>query len=188
MPAISAPRPTSGDVCVLILDDHRYIEGLLRDLRLGVEDRAALRAALSAALVSHSEAEESEVYGRLRKAATPVTGEEVEHGHEEHAEGTAAMLELLDCRGLHTQKFQDALLKLSAYLSHHFAEEEATILGPALTDVPEKTRRDIGARWLAARGELLDSDCGATENVRRIVEADRERGVIPTELPKQPDD
>lgn len=188
MPAISAPRPTSGDICVLILDDHRYMEALLRDLRLGVDDRAALRAALSAALISHSEAEESEVYGRLQKAAPPVTGEEVEHGHEEHAEGTAAMLELLDCKGLDTQKFEDALLKLSAYLNHHIAEEEATILGPALKDVPEKTRRDIGARWLAARGKLLDSDCGAIDNVRRIVEADRKRGVVPEELPKQPDD
>ena len=90
------------------------------------------------------------MYGRLSRAADAVGEEEVEHGHEEHAEGTAALLELLECKGVTTKKFDDALEKLSAYVNHHIAEEELTILGPALADVPEKRRREVGAARLKA--------------------------------------
>lgn len=182
------PRPTSGDICALILDDHRTMESLLRDLRLGVEDRSATRAAFAAMLVAHSESEEQAAYEKLTQAAADVGQHEVEHGHEEHAEGTAALLELLECKGVTTKKFEDALEKVSAYVNHHFAEEELTILGPAIATVPEQTRRSIGAQWLAVRGKLLDDDCGSLENVRAIVERDRARGVIPKELPDQPRD
>lgn len=182
------PRPSSGDIITLILDDHRWMEALMRDLRIGACDRAAARAALSATLIAHSEAEEKAVYGRLAAGADEVGQEEVEHGHEEHAEGTAAMLELLECKGTDTQKFEDALEKVSAYLNHHFAEEEITILGPALRDLPEKRRRDIGSAWLAARSTLLDDDCGNIATVRALVEAARQEGVLDGELPDQPED
>ncbi len=188
MPGPTLPRPTSGDICALILDDHRTMESLLRDLRLGVQDRAATRAAFAAMLVAHSESEEQAAYGKLKQAAADVGQHEVEHGHEEHAEGTAALLELLECKGLDTKKFEDALEKVSAYVNHHFAEEELTILGPAIATVPERTRRTIGGQWLAARGALLDADCGSVENVRAIVERDRAKGVVPEELPDQPQD
>ncbi|QQS02470.1 MAG: hemerythrin domain-containing protein [Austwickia sp.] len=188
MSDFSIPRPTSGDIVTLILDDHRWMEALLRDLRLGVCDREAARAAFAATLVAHSEGEERAVYGRLQASADDVGQEEVEHGHEEHAEGLAALLELMECKGLTTKKFEDALEKLSAYINHHLAEEEVTILGPALREVPEKRRRDIGAAWLAARGELLDAGCGSLTQVRELVAAARKAGVIPAELPDQPED
>lgn len=164
------------------------MESLLRDLRLGVEDRAATRAAFSAVLVAHSESEERAVYGRLKRTAADVGQEEVEHGHEEHAEGMAALLELLECKGLATKKFEDAVEKVSAYVNHHFAEEELSIIGPALRSVPEQTRRAIGAEWLTVRGELLDGDCGSLESVRAIVARDRADGVIPGDLPDRPED
>lgn len=182
------PRPTSGDICALLLDDHRAIESLLRDLRLGVEDRAAARAAFANLLIAHAEAEEKAVYGRLAGKAADVGEHEVEHGHEEHAEGNAALLELLECTGLDTKKFEKALEKVSSYINHHLAEEELTIIGPALASVSEATRRDIGARWVAVRSELLDADCGAIDNVRRIVAAAKKDGLIPDELPAQPQD
>lgn len=188
MPGPALPRPTSGDICALILDDHRTMESLLRDLRLGVEDRAATRAAFSAMLIAHSESEEQAVYGKLKRSAADVGQHEVEHGHEEHAEGTSALLELLECKGLKTKKFEDALEKVSAYVNHHFAEEEITILGPAIAGVPEQTRRAIGAEWLAVRGGLLDADCGSVQNVRAIVERDRAEGLVPEDLPDRPQD
>ena len=51
------PRPTSGDVVELILEDHRLFESLLRDLRDATADREAARATLSAVLIAHGEAE-----------------------------------------------------------------------------------------------------------------------------------
>ncbi len=188
LPVRALPRPTSGDICALILDDHRTMESLLRDLRLGVDDRTAYRAAFSALLVAHSEAEERAVYGTLKRSAPEVGEHEVEHGHEEHAEGTAALLELLECKGANTKKFEDALEKVSSYVNHHFAEEELTILGPVMKTVPEQTRRTIGADWLVVRGELLDKDCGSIDNVRRMVQEHRAQGLIPEHLPDQPQD
>lgn len=188
MTDFSIPRPSSGDIITLLLDDHRWMEALLRDLRIGAGDRDAARAAFAATLVAHSEGEEQAVYGRLVASADEVGPEEAEHGHEEHAEGLAALLELMECKGLTTKKFEDALEKLSAYINHHFAEEEITILGPALRDLPEKRRREIGAAWLAARGDMLDAGCGSIDQVRELVAAARKAGVIPAELPDQPED
>lgn len=187
MSHITLPRPTSGDIVTLILDDHRVMESLLRDLRIGAVDRETTRSTLAAALVAHAEAEEQAVYGRFAAASPEVGEEEVEHGHEEHAEGHAALLELMECKGLQTQKFEDALEKLSAYLYHHIVEEEISILGPALADLSEARRREIGSAWLQLRTELLDSDCGRIEHVRELVEEARHAGVVPEELPEQPE-
>ena len=59
------PRPTTGDVVDLILDDHRLFEDLLRQLRDATADREAARSALAAVLVAHGEAEEAKVYPSL---------------------------------------------------------------------------------------------------------------------------
>ena len=91
------PRPTTGDVVDLILDDHRLFEDLLRQLRDATADREAARSALAAVLVAHGEAEEAEVYPALvRKDA--IEADEAEHGEHEHAEGNEALLALLECR------------------------------------------------------------------------------------------
>jgi hemerythrin superfamily protein len=169
MTDVHIPRPTSGDVVEVILDDHRLFESLLRDLRDATADREAARVAISAVLIAHGEAEEAEVYPNLvRKKA--IDDEEAEHGEEEHAEGNEKLLALLECAATDTQKFDDAVEELATALNHHIGEEEQTILNPARTEVSEQVRRDLGAKFLAARSTHLDADCGSIENVRRIVQ------------------
>ena len=171
------PRPTEGDVVELILDDHRLFEELLRHLRDVEADRAAARAALADAVVAHGEAEESEVYPQLRRKDA-ISAHDEHHGEEEHAEGNEALLELLECKGTDTQKFDDAVEKLATALMHHIGEEEQTILNPAKTDVSEQVRTELGAKWTAMRNTLLDDGCGSVENVRRIVERDKKEGLL----------
>jgi hemerythrin superfamily protein len=65
----SVPAPTTGDVVDLILDDHRWFEEAMRELRLDTRDREPVRADLSAVLVAHAEAEEAKVYPTLRLGA-----------------------------------------------------------------------------------------------------------------------
>ena len=77
------PRPVSGDVVDLILDDHRLFETLLREMRDSTADRAGARAAFADVLVAHGEAEEQEVYPRLKRRTEDVGEHEVEHGEEE---------------------------------------------------------------------------------------------------------
>ena len=172
------PRPTNGDVVDLILDDHRLFEALLRDLRDATADREAARAALSAVLIAHGEAEESKVYANLRRKHA-IGAHEAEHGEEEHAEGNEALLALLECKGTDTQKFDDAVEDLATALNHHIGEEEQTILNPARTDVSEDVRQDLGVKWATERNRLLEAGAGSVTNVREIVARAHQEGLLP---------
>jgi len=172
---IDLGRPTAGDVLDLITDDHRLFERLLAQLRDTTQDRDAVRRAFADVLIAHGEAEEELVYPVLRKKAAEVGEHEVEHGHEEHAEGNQALLRVLELKGTDTQAFSDAVEELSNLVAHHIAEEEISIISPSRESVSERVRADLGAKWAARRNELIDQGCGREENVRRIVaEAERE--------------
>ncbi|HSP59723.1 MAG TPA: hemerythrin domain-containing protein [Ornithinimicrobium sp.] len=175
------PRPVSGDVVDLILEDHRLFESLMREMRDSTADRAGARAAFADVLIAHGEAEEEEVYPRLKRRTEDVGEHEVEHGEEEHAEINEALLALLECVGTDTQKFDDAVEAMNEVLQHHLTEEELTILNPAREDVAEEERRALGEKFLAARGTQLDQGCGSLENVRRIVEEARREGLLAPE-------
>lgn len=158
------------DVVDLILADHRRFEELLRDVRSVDADREAALGELSAILVAHAEAEEKEVYPTLRSKSDDVTGEEVEHGSEEHAEGHEALLEVLEIGDPDAEGFGEAVEELTKALAHHLDEEERTILNPAREDVDDVTRERLGKAFLEVRQRQLDDDCGDIENVRRLVE------------------
>jgi len=158
----------------LIIDDHRRFERLLRQLRDGTQNRDAVRRAFADVLIAHGIAEEEIVYPVLRRRAADIGRHEIHHGHEEHAEGNAALLGVLELKGTDTQAFTDAVEELSNLVAHHLAEEELTIISPARTEVGERTRRDLGERWAARRNELIDQGCGSLASVRRVV-ADAER-------------
>ena len=177
---IDLGRPIQGDVVELILDDHRLFEALLRDLRDATADREAARAALSAALIAHGEAEEEKVYEQLRRKHA-IDAHEAEHGEEEHAEGNEKLLALLECKGTDTDKFDDAVEELATALNHHIGEEEQTILNPAREEVSQEVREELGAAWATRRNELLDDDCGSEENVRTIVGKAHEDGLLPAD-------
>lgn len=175
------PRPVSGDVVDLILDDHRTLESLMREMRDSTADRAAAREAFAHLLVAHGEAEEEQVYPRLEKRTEDVDEEEVHHGEQEHAEINEALLALLECAGTDTQKFDDAVEKMNEILQHHITEEELTILNPAREEIAEDERRTLGEKFVVARSEQLDAGPGTVDNVRRLVEEAHEKGLLPAE-------
>ncbi|WP_122261487.1 hemerythrin domain-containing protein [Ornithinimicrobium cerasi] len=175
------PRPVSGDVVDLILEDHRLFESLMREMRDSTADRAAAREAFADVLVAHGEAEEHQVYPRLEKRTEDVDAEEVHHGEEEHAQINEALLALLEARGTDTQKFEDAVEKMNEVLQHHLTEEELSILNPAREEVPEAERRSLGEAFLKARSEHLDERAGSVENVRRLVQEAHDKGLLPAE-------
>ena len=174
------PRPTNGDVVELILDDHRFFEALLRDLRDATAEREAARATLAAVLIAHGEAEEAKVYASLKRKDA-ITAHEAEHGEEEHAEGNEALLALLECKGTDTQKFDDAVEDLATALNHHIGEEEQTILNPARTEVSEEVRQDLGVKWVTERNRLLEAGVGTLTNVREIVARAHKEGLLPAD-------
>src|SRR5690349_4251360 len=107
--AIDLGRPVEGDGIELITDDHRLFERLLAQLRDTTQDLDAVRQAFADVLIAHGEAEEELVYPVLRRAAADIGEHEIEHGHEEHAEGNEALLAVLELKGTDTQAFADAV-------------------------------------------------------------------------------
>ena len=175
------PRPVSGDVVDLILEDHRLFESLMREMRDSTADRAGARQAFADVLVAHGEAEESHVYPRLEKKTEGVGEHEAHHGEEEHAEINEALLALLECKGTDTQKFDDAVERMNEVLQHHITEEELTILNPAREEVPDEERATLGEAFLRARSEHLDAGAGSLDNVRRLVQEAHEAGLLPAD-------
>ncbi len=169
------PRPTEGDVVELILDDHRLFEELLRQIRDETQDRIRLRQVLAQVLVAHAEAEEQEVYPRLRHHDA-IGSAEVRHSSQEHDEGHEALLQLLEVEHPRSEEFSRAVHELSERVSHHLDEEERDILNPARTDVDDATRAQLGAAFAAARSKQLDRDCGSVDNVRRLVQPSGQGG------------
>ena len=168
--SIEIPRPESGDVVELILEDHRLFETLLRELRNDQNDRGALLAQLSALLMAHGDAEESRVYPQLERKDA-IEEEEAEHGEEEHREIYEALLPLLEATELYDEKFSDGIHELSETLLHHLDEEERDILNPAREDVTDADRATLGAAWLGERNRMLGEGCGTLEHVRAHVAA-----------------
>src|SRR3954468_300303 len=177
MTANALGQPVSGDVVELILEDHRRFETLLRDLRDSSADRDAVRHAFATLHVAHAEAEEKYVYPKLRNKHA-VGAHEADHGVEEHAEGNEALLAVLELKGTDTQAFDDAVEELAKLINHHITEEELTILNPARENVGPQVRAQLGEQFATERNAQIESDCGRVENVRRIVEDARKRGLL----------
>lgn len=174
---IDVHRPVSGDVLDLIAADHRVFEDLLRALRDDSSDRAAVREALATVLVAHAEAEEHCVYPKLRTRSA-VSGDDAEHGEEEHAEGHEALLKVLELKGTDTATFSDSVEELSSVISHHLVEEELTILNPARRDVGPQVRAELGLVFAQERNRLIDAGCGDVTEVRCLVKRSRREGKL----------
>ena len=175
------PRPTGGDVIERILEDHRLFEDLLREARRTDTDRAAARQVLAEVLVAHAVSEEERVYPTLRRRADDVTEHEAEHGEEEHAEITEALLAFLRVAATDTEEYDDALEELATVVNHHSNEEEQTILNPAREEVAEESREELGVAWLARRNELLDQGCASERQVAALLDEAVEEGTLAPE-------
>lgn len=171
------PRPTSGDVLELILDDHRLFEEHLRLARRNDVDREAARKALAELLVAHAEAEEEAVYPVLRKKRA-IGAHEEEHGEEEHAEITEALVAFLEAKGTDTDKYDNALEDLATVVNHHSNEEEQSIINPAREDTSEQVRAELGVAWATRRNQLLEEGCASLEQVRALLRRDEKEGTI----------
>lgn len=67
------------------------------------------------------------------------------------------------------------------HVAHAEAEEELTILNPARTEVSDEVRAGRGQEFAAERNRQVDADCGAVDDVRRLVREARAEGVLPAE-------
>ncbi|MEV2251556.1 hemerythrin domain-containing protein [Streptomyces sp. NPDC050147] len=158
------------DVVELILDDHRRMEELFRDMRSVEADRAQALKKFADLLIAHALAEEAEVYPALRRYRD-IDNDEVEHGVEEHEEGNEALLALLEVDDVGSDDWDEKLEKLVEAVTHHTDEEERTILNGARENVAMERREELGTAFTKERDKHLKADCGDIDNVRRVVKA-----------------
>ncbi|WP_028809991.1 hemerythrin domain-containing protein [Streptomyces sp. 351MFTsu5.1] len=156
------------DVVELILQDHRKMEDLFRLMRSVEADRAAALREFSDLLIAHALAEEEKVYPALKRYKK-IDDDELEHGEEEHEEGNKALLELLEVDEVGSEEWDEKLEELVQAVTHHADEEERTILNGARENVAMERREELGAAFMEERERHLKADCGAVDNVRRIV-------------------
>ncbi|MEV0254489.1 hemerythrin domain-containing protein [Streptomyces sp. NPDC050732] len=156
------------DVVELILQDHRTMEDLFRDMRSVEADRAAALSEFADLLIAHALAEEAEVYPALRRFKN-IDDEEVEHGEEEHEEGNKALLELLEVEDVGSDEWDEKLENLVEAVNHHTDEEERTILNGARENVAMERREELGVAFLKERDKQLSAHCGSVDNIRRIL-------------------
>ena len=168
----------SSDVVELILGDHAEFERLLRQLRRDDADRPAARAELADLLVAHAEAEEAEVYPTLRSHVPSDEEGEVAHGREEHAEGHAELLALLEIDDVDSEAFSEQLEEVSEVVMHHLDEEEREVLNLAREHVAEDVRAQLGSAFMRVRAEQLRDNPGDVANVRRLVDRARREGLL----------
>ncbi|MGW5333812.1 hemerythrin domain-containing protein [Streptomyces bauhiniae] len=156
------------DVVELILQDHRRMEDLFRQMRSVEADRAAALKEFADLLVAHALAEEAEVYPALKRYRN-IDNEEVEHGEHEHDEGNEALLHLLEVEEVGSEEWDSKLEELVEAITHHTDEEERTILNGARENVPMSRREELGAVFLEDRARRLKDEPGSIENLRRVV-------------------
>ncbi|MFF4982972.1 hemerythrin domain-containing protein [Streptomyces sp. NPDC001046] len=160
----------TNDVVELILQDHRRMEDLFRQMRSVEADREGALREFSDLLVAHALAEESEVYPALKRYKN-IDDEEVEHGEDEHEEGNEALLALLQVDEVGSDMWDEKLEELVEAVTHHADEEERTILNGARENVAMERREELGVAFLRERERQLQAGCGSVDNVRKIVES-----------------
>ncbi|MFH9012079.1 hemerythrin domain-containing protein [Streptomyces sp. NPDC017943] len=160
----------TNDVVELILQDHRRMEELFRQMRSVEADREGALREFSDLLIAHAVAEESEVYPALKRYKN-IDDDEVEHGEHEHEEGNEALLALLQVDEVGSDEWDEKLEELVEAITHHADEEERTILNGARENVAMERREELGVAFLEERERQLKAGCGSVDNVRKIVES-----------------
>ncbi|MFF5106364.1 hemerythrin domain-containing protein [Streptomyces sp. NPDC000134] len=158
------------DVVELILQDHRRMEDLFRQMRSIEADRAAALEEFAELLIAHALAEEAKVYPALKRYKS-IDDEEIEHGEHEHDEGNEALLALLEVEEVGSEEWDAKLEELVEAITHHADEEERTILNGARESVAMERREELGAAFLEERERQMKAGCGSVDNVRRIVKS-----------------
>jgi hemerythrin superfamily protein len=143
---------TTTDVVDLIMTDHREVERLFEVMTKQPETRVLHFPVLSALLISHSRAEEAEVYPIARDEAGET--EEVAHSQQEHAEAES-FLEQMAAMDPTSQEFATALQDLITAVTHHVEEEESTVLPGMRRGLSDQRRTELAEAFATARAAHL---------------------------------
>jgi hemerythrin-like domain-containing protein len=157
------------DVVELILADHTELRTVLEKMKTGdVGARALLMPLAASMLISHSRAEESQVYPVVANEANDA--DDVEHSQEEHA-GAEILLEQLYELDPASAQFPSALQDLVDAVHHHMEEEETKVLPAMRSGLSDARREELGAAFLTARLQHWGDEPGAATKADLVTQA-----------------
>jgi hemerythrin-like domain-containing protein len=156
------------DVVDMIMDDHREVERLFDRLKNEPDSRALVLPAVTALLVAHSRAEESEVYPAARDEADEA--DEVEHSQAEHVEAEGILEELAGMEPGDTG-FEAKLQELIDAVKHHVDEEESSVLPGLRQRLTTDRLAELGEAFARQRAEHLGDEPGEATRDELLVQA-----------------
>lgn len=157
------------DVVEAILNDHRMMEDLLRQMRSVEADRQAALNDFAHLMIAHGEAEEASVHPVLMASDDIDT---VRHFEATHWEALKVLLALLEVREIGSVEWDWRLKQLAAVTARHIDEEERTLVNRACESLSHRCRAELGAGFAGTRADLLRARCGSIVKVHRMVHAD----------------
>jgi len=140
------------DVVDMIMSDHREVERLFDQLMNEPEKRPLVLPVVTALLIAHSRAEESEVYPAARDEAGE--SDEVEHSQAEHVEAEQ-LLEQLAGMTPDDAGYEATLKELIDAVQHHVDEEESSVLPGLRTRLSADRLAELGEAFATQRAEHL---------------------------------
>ncbi|WAL63005.1 glycerol kinase GlpK [Amycolatopsis cynarae] len=153
---LGKPSGPGTDIVEMILDDHRRIEQLFRDLRNAESERGEARAELSALLIAHETATER------------VVRPSVADGRDEGTGFAGALLSLLETESTGGAEFDKALEQLETVVATHIRAEERLLLNGLRRTLSTSDRASLGRAFAAQRQRQLEFDCGSVSHVRGL--------------------
>ena len=157
------------DVVELILADHTELKAVFEKLKAGdAGTRGLLVPLVASMLISHSRAEESEVYPAVRDEAGDA--DDVEHSQEEHA-GAEIHLEQLYDLDPASDEFPSVLKDLVDAVHHHMEEEESKVLPAMRSGLSDSRRAELGEAFLTARRAHWGDEPGAASKADLLIQA-----------------
>jgi len=156
------------DVVDMIMDDHREVERMFDQLLREPEKRALELPVVTALLIAHSRAEESEVYPAARDEAGEA--EDVEHSQAEHVEAEQMLVELAGMEP-GDPGFETKLQELIDAVLHHVEEEESSVLPGLRTQLSAPRLAELGDAFSQARAEHLGEMPGEATREELLTQA-----------------
>lgn len=158
----------SADVVDMIMSDHREVERIFEILKTQPDQRPMMVPVLSALLVAHSRAEESEVYPVARDEAG--AQDEVEHSQEEHLEAEQLLAQLHDTDP-EGEQFDTLLQQVIDSVNHHVQDEEESVLPAMREQLDQNRREELGRLFAQSRAEHMGDTPGAAGKEELVQQA-----------------
>ena len=156
------------DVVEMILEDHRAMEDLLRQMRSTGSDRRRALHEFAHLMIAHGEAEKASVHPVLLCLEDADSVERIETAHQEAVKVLFALLQVSEIGSVEGEW---RLRQLACAVGRHTDDEERTHVNRVRESLSRPCREELGVGYARTKADLLAARCGSVAHVHRLVHA-----------------